>query len=79
MYYINNINVILLGNMLLYKNNYVLKTSPRTTHSSSFRNDLTCLCDGNPDELVQSLLVQVRSLANINLLSTVCANIFMPS
>lgn len=43
--------------MLLYKNNYILKTSPRTTHSSSFRNDLTCLYDRNPDELVQSFLV----------------------
>lgn len=43
--------------MLLYKNNYILKTSPRTTHSSSFRNDLTCLYDWNPDELFQSLLV----------------------
>lgn len=43
--------------MLLYKNNYILETSPRTIHSSSFRNDLTCSYDSNPDELVQSLLV----------------------
>lgn len=43
--------------MLLYKNNYILKTSPRTTYSSSFRNDLICSYVGNPDELIQSLLV----------------------
>ena len=53
--------------------------NPRTTHGSGFRNHLTCLSDGNPAEIVQSLLVQAQSSANRSLLSTVCANQVTPS